>query len=87
MKITLEQASDILNRSSDTVLYLAQQEKRFEVYMASDKDMIYNEDGTVSFIDGNRDPCWEFDLQEILEFKKEMDENLSGEIEEILHDD
>ena len=86
MKITLDQASDILNRSTDTVLYLAQQEKKFEAYMVSDNDMIYNDDGTVSFTEGDRDPVWEFDLQEILEFKKEMDENLSGEIEEILND-
>ena len=86
MKITLDQASDILNRSTDTVLYLAQQEKRFEAYMVSDNDMIYNEDGTVSFTEGNRDPSWEFNLQEILDFKKEMDENLSGEIEQILQE-
>lgn len=87
MNITLDQAAAILNRSTDTVLYLAQQEKRFEAHLVSDNDMVYNKDGTVSFVDGSRDPLWEFNLQEILEFKKEMDENLCGEIEEILNDD
>jgi len=86
MKVSLEQASGILNRTPDEVLYIANNEQRLEAIVNPDDDIIYNDDGTVQFVDGKRDPVWEFELDEVLAFKKEMDEGLVGKVEEILDD-
>ena len=85
MKISLQQASEILNRSADEVLYIANSEKRLPVEVEMDNDMVRNEDGTVSFVEGNDEPQWWFNLGDVLTFKKEMDEGLVGEIESHLN--
>lgn len=84
MKITLQQAADILNRSEDEVLFISLHENRLESHQKMDNDIVYNEDGTVRFVEGDRDPSWEFNLDDVLSFKKEMEEGLVGEVEDIL---
>jgi len=86
MRITLQQAADILNRSEDEVLFISLHENRLESHQKMDNDIVYNEDGTVRFVEGDRDPSWEFELEDVLTFKKEMEEGLVGEVEEILND-
>jgi hypothetical protein len=85
MRITIQQASDILSRTEDEILFIANIEKRIPIEYEADNDMEYNEDGTVRFIEGaSTDPCWWFTLQDVLDFKKQMDEGLVGKVEEIL---
>lgn len=85
MNIDLQQAATILNRSIDEVLYIANVEKRLPIKIILDEDMVYNEDGTISFkTDELSDPQWAFDLEDVLEFKKEMDAGLAGEVQELL---
>ena len=86
MRITLQQAADIINRSPDEILYIANIEKRIKANMEADDDMVYNEDGTVSFKEGISEPTWWFDLNDVLSFKKEMDEGLVGQVENLLND-
>jgi hypothetical protein len=84
MRITLQQAADILNRTEDEVLFISLHENRLESHQKMDNDIVYNEDGTVRFVEGDRDPSWEFNLEDVLSFKKEMEEGLVGEVEDIL---
>jgi len=88
MKISLEQTCDILNRSVDEVLYIANNEKRLPIQLVGDEELNYNEDGTISFNENveSTEPEWWFNLDDVLEFKKEMDEGLVGEIESHLND-
>jgi hypothetical protein len=84
MRISLEQAATILARTQDEVLYFSAVEHKIKQHMVMDDDIVYNEDGTVSFTEGNRDPVWEFDLDDVLNLKQDMDNGLCGEIESIL---
>lgn len=84
MRISLEQTAGILNLSVDTVLFISRSENRLISYYKPDDDIIYNEDGTVSFTEGNSTPTWEFEFDDVLAFKKQMDEGLVGEVEGIL---
>jgi hypothetical protein len=88
MKISLEQTCDILNRSADEVLYIANNEKRLPIQLVGDEELNYNEDGTISFNENveTTEPTWWFNLDDVLAFKKEMDEGLVGEIESHLND-
>lgn len=86
MRISLQQTAEILDRTTDEVLYIANNENRLTAVFKPDDDMIYNDDGTVTFTEGNSEPSWEFDINEVLEFKKQMDNDLAGELEEILED-
>jgi len=86
MRITLVQTADILNRSTDEILYIANNERRLPISLAPDEEIIYNEDGTIKFNEtaGQTEPEWWFDLNDVLAFKKQMDEGLVGEVEGIL---
>lgn len=86
MKISLQQASEILNRSTDEVLYIVNNEKRLPIQLVGDEELNYNEDGTISFNENveTTEPTWWFNLDDVLSFKKQMDEGLVGEVEEIL---
>lgn len=88
MKISLEQTCDILNRSVDEVLYIANNEKRLPIQLVGDEELNYNEDGTISFNENveTTEPTWWFNLDDVLAFKKQMDEGLVGEIESHLND-
>lgn len=85
MEISLEQASAILNRSEQEVLYIANNEGRLPIAIKPENDMVRNEDGTVQFVDGAQSTQeWTFQLEDVLEFKQQMDEGLVGEIERLL---
>jgi hypothetical protein len=85
MEISLEQASAILNRSEQEVLYIANNEGRLPIAIKPENDMVRNEDGTVQFVDGAQSTQeWTFRLEDVLEFKQQMDEGLVGEIERLL---
>jgi len=84
MRITLEQAAAILGRTTEEVLYIANNEKRLCIEIEMDNDMVRNKDGTVSFVEGNEEPQWHLQLEDVLAFKKQMDEGLVGEVEDIL---
>jgi hypothetical protein len=86
MMITLAQASEILSRTEDEVLYIANSEQRLPVTLVSDQELTYNKDGTISFNDDveHTAPEWIFELEDVLAFKKEMDEGLVGEVERLL---
>ena len=87
MEISLEQTAAILNRSEQEVLYIANNEGRLAIAIKAENDMVRNEDGTVQFVDGNQSKQdWAFQLEDVLEFKQQMDEGLVGEIERLLED-
>lgn len=84
MKISLEQAASILNKSKDEVLFVVQ-DKRLHAEIKQDGDMVFNDDGTVRFIE-DADPGvnWEFELDDVLKFKEELDADLDGTLKNIL---
>lgn len=85
MEISLEQTAAILNRSEQEVLYIANNEGRLPIAIKDENDMVRNEDGTVQFVDGDQSKQdWAFQLEDVLEFKQQMDEGLVGEIETLL---
>lgn len=88
MKISLEQTCDILNRNADEVLYIANNEKRLPIQLVGDEELNYNEDGTISFNENveTTEPTWWFNLDDVLAFKKQMDEGLVGELRQILEE-
>jgi len=88
MKISLEQTCDILNRNADEVLYIANNEKRLPIQLVGDEELNYNEDGTISFNENveTTEPTWWFNLDDVLAFKKQMDEGLDGELRQILEE-
>lgn len=87
MKINIEQASQILNKTIDEVLFIVQ-DGRLNAVLEKDNDMIFNEDGTVRFLDNeNTKLDWEFDLDDLLSFKKKyLDNDLDGKIKQIMSD-
>ena len=86
MKITIQQAAEILNRTENEILFIARNENRLAIQMSKDEEIVYNSDGTVRFLDEveQTEPEWWFELDDVLAFKKEMDEGLVGEVEGIL---
>jgi hypothetical protein len=88
MKISLDQTCGILNRSIDEVLYIANNEKRLPISLTQDEEILYNEDGTITFNENveTKEPQWFFLLEDVLAFKKEMDEGLVGKVESHLND-
>jgi len=84
MKIDLEQTAKILNKTSDEVLFIVQ-DKRLNAELKRDGDMIFNEDGTVRFVETDKkDVVWEFELDEVLELKQSLDADLDGTLKKIL---
>lgn len=84
MKISLEQAASILNKSKDEVLFVVQ-DNRLQAEIKQDGDMVFNDDGTVRFIeDADTGVNWEFELEDVLKFKEELDADLDGTLKNIL---
>ncbi len=84
MKINLEQAAQILGKTAHEVLYIVQDQRLF-AKIKKDEDMLFNEDGTVSFVKTeNTGVDWEFDLNEVLAFKRDLDAGLDGTLKRIL---
>ena len=84
MKINIEQASDILSMEPDELLMEIQSVDTVTAHYVAPTDMLYNEDGTVQFVDGDPNPTWEFDMTEILAHKKVLDEKRKSEGEKKL---
>lgn len=74
MKINIQNAADILSMSCDELLMEAQNTEELTAHFVPPTDMIYEEDGTVKFVDGDSEPSWEFEIDEVLAYKKVLDE-------------
>lgn len=85
MELTLQQSADILGKTPDEVLFIVQ-DKRLNCKILSDPEIQYNEDGTVTFVGEAGDPEYRFLIDDVLAFKKELDEGLDGTLREILED-
>lgn len=79
MRISIEDASAILNLSEEEVLLHSQNSEIFSAHFKPPTDMTYNEDGTVVFHeDGDEDHSWEFEMSEILLYKKKLEMEEQG---------
>ena len=74
MRINIQNAADILSITSDELLMEAQNAEKLTAHFVPPTDMVYEEDGTVKFVDGDAEPSWEFDIDEVLAYKKVIDE-------------
>ena len=79
MRISISDASGILSLNEDELLMESQICDDLTAHYVAPTDMIYNDDGTVQFVDGDPDPTWEFDMTEILAHKKVLDEKRQAE--------
>lgn len=79
MKIDIKDAAQIVSMTPDELLMAAQKQTALTPHFVPPTDMVYNDDGTVKFIEGNSEPSWEFDMTELLEFKKVWDEQKAHE--------
>jgi len=75
MRINIQNAADILSLTEDELLMESQKVEDITAYFVPPTDMVYNDDGTVRFVDdGDSESTWEFELDEVLEYKKVLDE-------------
>lgn len=79
MKISIAQAAEIMSMETDELLMEVQSIDTVTAHFVAPSDMLYNDDGTVQFVDGDPDPTWEFDMTEILAHKKVLDEKRQTE--------
>jgi hypothetical protein len=84
MELTLQQAADVIGKTPDEILFVVQ-DGRLNCKILSDPEITYNEDGTISFtgVTGGN-PEYRFDFNEVIAFKKELDEGLDGTLRQIL---
>lgn len=82
MKLTLTQASEVIGKTPDEVLYMVQ-DGRLAASNEPDNELVYLADGRVEFNEPS-DPAWVFDFDEVLRAKKELDEGLDGQIRTLL---
>ena len=83
MQVTTKQAADILGKSEDEVLFLVQ-DKRLNVSAVEDKEINYLPDGRIEFVAGRQDPVWMFEFNDVIQVKKEIEESLDGELQQLL---
>ena len=67
MSISISNAAEVQSVDAVTAHYVAP------------SDMLYNDDGTVQFVDGNPDASWEFEMEEVLAYKQALDEKRQAE--------
>ena len=80
MRINIQVAADILALTEDELLMEAQQVDELTAHFVPPTDMIYNDDGTVRFVDdGDSESTWEFEMDEVLAHKKVLDEKKATE--------
>ena len=79
MRIDIKDAAEIVSMTPDELLMEAQKDDAITPHYVPPTDMIYNDDGTVQFVDGETEPTWEFEMSEVLEFKKIHDERKARE--------
>lgn len=85
MELTLQQASDVLGKTPDEVLFVVQ-DKRLKAQIKKDAEITYLDDGRIEFNDKSSEPEWVFKFDDVIKFKKELDESLDGELKRILED-
>jgi len=83
MELTLQQAADVIGKTPDEVLFIVQ-DGRLSCKVLADPEIAYNEDGTITFVGERSDPEYRFDFNEVIAFKKELDEGLDGTLRTIL---
>jgi hypothetical protein len=83
MELTLQQAADVIGKTPDEVLFIVQ-DGRLSCKVLTDPEIAYNEDGTITFVGERSDPEYRFDFNEVITFKKELDEGLDGTLRTIL---
>lgn len=82
--LSLSQTAQILSQSEDEILFLVQSGS-LPAVPKMDSDIVYNDDGTVVFVEGgDAMPVWEFEMETVLEFKKVLDEGFVTKVKEIL---
>tara|TARA_R110000796_G_scaffold50044_5_gene118740 strand:+ start:479 stop:769 length:291 start_codon:yes stop_codon:yes gene_type:complete len=79
MRISISNAAGILSLTEDEVLMESQTCDDLTAHYLVPSDMIYNDDGTVQFVDGNPDASWEFEMEEVLAYKQALDEKRQAE--------
>ena len=79
MKISIKDTATILNLTEEEVLLHSQKTEIFSAHFKPATDMTYNEDGTVIFHEnGNEDSSWEFEMSEVLVYKKKLEMEQDG---------
>lgn len=83
MKVSLQQAAEVLGKTPDEVLFLVQ-DGRMQANQSQDTEIKYLADGRVEFNEEPANPEWIFEFDEVLRVKKELDESLDGELKTLL---
>ena len=79
MRISISDAAGILSLNEDELLMESQVCDDLTAHYVAPTDMIYNDDGTVRFVDGKAEASWEFEMSEILAYKKNVEEKRQAE--------
>lgn len=86
MELTLQQAADVIGKTPDEVLFIVQ-DGRLNCKVLADPEIQYNDDGTITFVGEKSNGVeYRFQFDDVLAFKKELDESLDGTLREILED-
>jgi len=83
MELTLQQAADVIGKTTDEVLFVVQ-DGRLPCKVLADPEIQYNDDGTITFVGERADPEYRFNFDDCIAFKKSLDEGLDGELRQIL---
>lgn len=84
MDLNITQASDVLGKTPDEVLFMVQ-DGRLDAKFQQDAEIKYLDDGRIEFTGkGESTPEWIFDFDNVIKAKKELDESLDGELRDIL---
>jgi hypothetical protein len=83
MELTLQQAADVIGKTTDEVLFVVQ-DGRLACKVLADPEIQYNDDGTITFVGEKADPEYRFNFDDCIAFKKSLDEGLDGELRQIL---
>ena len=86
MRVNIQDASQLLSMTPDEMLMEVQNQECITSHFVAPTDMIYNEDGTVQFVDGATEPSWEFEMSELIELKKIIDHRKELEKDKLIGD-
>lgn len=73
MRVNIQDASQLLSLTPDEMLMEVQSQECISAHFVPPTDMIYNDDGTVQFVDGDAEPSWEFEMSELIKMKNILD--------------
>lgn len=86
MRVDIQDASQLLSMTPDEMLMEVQSQECISAHFVQPTDMIYNEDGTVQFVEGSAEPSWEFEMSELIELKKIIDRRKELEKDKLIGD-